>query len=67
MIKKQYLFPECYINKVACCDDCEVPLDMTNTQLLSDPPKQVMKCPKCNKEYYIDMNQIKGEWKWRTI
>lgn len=67
MIKEQFLFPQYYIHRVACCDDCNIPLNDRGTRLMSNPPKIVMICPKCNKEYYIDEDKLIGEWKWRTI
>ena len=67
MVKKQFLFPECYINKIPYCDKCNVQLWDTNVELLSSPPKKVFQCPKCNEKYNIRIDEIQGEWKWRTI
>lgn len=66
MIKKEFLIPECYIHKQAYCDDCGELLIDTGNQLLSSPPKTVMKCNKCNKFYHINVEELQGEWKWRT-
>lgn len=66
-IQKQFLFPECYVNKIPICDLCNVPLEDTNVMLASDPPYWVYKCPKCGKEYHFRESEIRGEWKWRTI
>lgn len=68
MIEKQYVFPEFYINKVPKCDDCNnVILEDTGYRLTSNPPKIVLKCPKCNKEYTYYEHEVRGEWKWRTL
>lgn len=67
MIKKSYLFPEFYIHKQAYCDDCNLPLKNTNTQWLTNPPMQVFVCEKCGKEYHVSIDELQGEWKWRTI
>ena len=67
MIKKTYLFPQFFIHKQAFCDDCNIPLTDTGVQLLSNPPLQVMKCSKCNKEYNIKVSDLLGEWKWRVL
>lgn len=66
-IKKQYLIPEFYIQKIPICDDCNIPLIDLQCQLLSSPPKAMYKCKKCNKNYNFNVNDIQGEWKWRTI
>lgn len=66
-IQKKYLIPECFIMKLPMCDDCEVELLDTGTQYATYPPQLVYKCPKCNKEYVFNVNEIQGEWKWRTI
>lgn len=67
MIKKHFLFPEYYVAKVPYCDDCDVQLRNTNTQILSTPPSNLYICPKCNKEYYFSVDSLGGEWKWRVI
>ena len=67
MIDKHYLFPECYIAKIPKCDECKVTLNQEPYTLMSNPPILVFKCPKCNKEYHYNENELKGEWKWRTI
>ena len=67
MIKTEYVFPEYYIKRTAFCDDCQVELHFTGTQLLSAPAKNVMICPKCRKRYDIPETEMQGEWKWRTI
>ena len=51
MIKKHYLFPECYIAKIPYCDDCNVQLLNKNIQLLSNPASSLYECPKCHKDY----------------
>lgn len=58
MIKKNFLFSQFYIFKELYCDDCNVKLQDTGMQLLSDPPLQVMKCPRCNKEYDIKITDL---------
>lgn len=67
MIEKQYLIPEFYINKVPKCDECKVRLEDTGARLLVDPPLFVYKCPNCGDEYKFYEEEIRGEWKWRTI
>lgn len=67
MIQKHFLFPQYYIHKVAICDNCKCELYFTGTELLTDPPIKVMKCPKCGKEYNIHPKELQGEWKWRAI
>jgi len=67
MIEKQYLIPECYINKVPKCDKCKLELMYTNSELLMDPPLRVYECPKCNERYNIPIAELQGEWKWRII
>lgn len=67
MIKEEFLIPEYYVNKVPMCDDCKVALKQEPYILMSNPAKYGYKCPKCNKEYYFFENELKGEWKWRTI
>lgn len=67
MIKKQFLFPECYINKVPYCDKCKVQLLNTNTELLTSPPIKIFQCPKCKEKYNIRADELQGEWKWKTI
>lgn len=67
MIEKQYLIPECYINKVPKCDECKVELWNTGVELLSTNCLRVYQCPNCNKKYNIPAADLQGEWKWRTI
>lgn len=67
MIEKQYLFPECYINKIPKCDDCKEVLKDTGERLTSFPIQVVLHCPKCNKQYTFYEYELQGEWKWRTI
>lgn len=67
MIKKSFLFPQFYIHKEAYCDECDIKLVDTGMQLMSNPPLQVMKCPRCNKEYNISTLELQGEWKWRMM
>ena len=68
MIEKQYVFPECYINKIPKCDDCKnVILKDTGIRLMSMPAQVKLKCPNCNKEYDDYENELEGEWVWRTI
>lgn len=67
MIKKHYLFPECYVAKIPYCDDCNIQLNNCNTQLLSDPPISIYMCPKCKKEYHFSQDSLGGEWKWRVL
>lgn len=67
MIKKQYLIPEAYINKIPYCDICDRPLEQKNEVLLSSPPMYMFKCPSCGKDYTFREDEVKGEWKWRTI
>ena len=35
------------------CDSCKTELRCTGSQLLSNPPKFVHMCPKCQKEYIL--------------
>lgn len=67
MIKKHFLFPECYIAKIPYCDDCNVQLKQSDTQILTNSPSYIYNCPKCNKEYYFSAGSLEGEWKWRVI
>lgn len=67
MIKKKYLFPEYYIHKVPYCDECNIPLKDTGQQLLVNPPISMHICPRCGKEYTFNVNELQGEWKWRTL
>lgn len=67
MIKKHYLFPEFYVAKIPYCDDCEVQLQNTGTQILSMPASDIYVCPKCNKKYYFSVGSLEGEWKWRIM
>ena len=69
MIKKHYLFPECYVMKVPKCDDCDnVILAHTGNIVTPEAGEQLeYRCPKCNKIYLFSENDLKGEWKWRTI
>ncbi len=68
MIEKQFLFPECYINKIPKCDDCKnIILRDTGMRLATNPGQVILKCPNCNKEYYYYENELIGEWKWRII
>ena len=67
MIRKQFLIPECYINKIPICDDCQEILQNTGVQLLTSPPKYQLVCPKCSKSYTFNESELKGEWKWKTI
>lgn len=67
MIKKEFLIPECYVNQIPYCDDCNVQLKDQGTMLTSNPPHYLYKCPKCGKEYYLEEKDIRGYWKWRTI
>lgn len=67
MIKHEFLIPECYVNPVPLCDNCNIKLENQNVQYLSDPPLNVYKCPRCNKEYTFTNNEISGYWKWRRI
>lgn len=67
MIEKQYMLPECYINKVPKCDKCKEILRDTGMRLTSNPPKIILRCPICNKEYNYYEYELQGEWKWRTI
>lgn len=67
MIKQQFLFPEYYVQKIPFCDNCNVELYFTGSQLLSAPAKNVMRCPNCKKFYHISENELQGEWKWKTI
>lgn len=66
-IRKQFLIPECYINKIPICDDCGQLLEDTGRRLLSSPPRASYICKKCNKEYNFFEYELQGEWKWRTI
>lgn len=67
MIEKHFLFPECFVAKIPMCDECKVQLVDNNIMLPTAPPKWQFTCPKCNKEYAFYSNELKGEWKWRTI
>lgn len=67
MIRKQYVYPECYINKIPICDDCKETLKDTGRRLMSNPPLIVLQCPKCKREYNYRENELQGEWKWKTI
>ena len=67
MIRKQFLFPQFYINKIPYCDDCKIPLQSTGTVLMSSPPQYEYKCYNCGKEYSFKEDEIQGEWKWRAI
>lgn len=67
MIEKQYVFPECYVNKIPKCDDCKEILNDTGMRLTSYPAQLILKCPKCNKEYTYYENELQGEWKWRVM
>lgn len=66
-IKKQFLIPECYIQKIPVCDNCGLPLQDTGRRLMSYPPKATFICNHCNKEHTFFENELQGEWKWRTI
>lgn len=67
MIKKSFLFPECYVAKQPFCDDCNnQPLNMV-AELTSNPPVYEYVCPKCNKKYQYNEREVIGEWKWKTI
>lgn len=69
VIKKTYLFPQFYIHKQAFCDDCDnVILEHTGNIVTQEAGEQLeYRCPKCNKIYLFSENDLKGEWKWRTI
>lgn len=68
MIKKHYLFPECYVAKIPYCDICNIQLQNTNTQIVDTNNSKVLYvCPRCNKEYYFYTSSLEGEWKWRII
>lgn len=68
MIKKQYLFPEMYINKVPKCDVCEDTILVdTGRRIMTMPTQVVLRCPNCNKEYTYYENELQGEWVWKTI
>lgn len=67
MIKKHYLFPECYVAKIPYCDDCNIQLRNTDTQILTNPASSLYVCPKCGKEYYFSIGSLEGEWKWKVI
>lgn len=67
MIHKQFLIPEYYIHKIPMCDNCKIELESTETVLASYPPLYPYKCPHCGEIYNIREQDLKGEWKWRTI
>lgn len=67
MLKKQFLFPECYINKIPYCDKCKLRLQDNNLMIATEPPKWQYICPKCNEIYEFTSNELQGEWKWKTI
>lgn len=67
MIKQTFLFPEYYVHKEAYCDECNIKLQDTGMQLMSNPPLQIMKCPKCGKEYNISTQDLQGHWRWRSM
>lgn len=49
------------------CDNCKIELESTETVLASYPPLYPYKCPHCGEIYNIREQDLKGEWKWRTI
>ena len=67
MIKKEFLFPHYYVHKIPYCDDCNIKLVNMNQRLLSYPPMDMYKCKQCGKEYTFNVNDLQGEWRWRTI
>lgn len=67
MIKKQFLIPEFYIHKIPYCDVCDRELEEQPYIVMTNPPQHTFKCPSCNKEYTYREDEVKGEWKWRTI
>lgn len=67
MIKSQYLLPEFYIRKYPICDICNKELVKQSYELMTNPVTYVYKCPNCNKEYNYREDELRGEWKWRTI
>ena len=66
-IKKNFLVPEVYIQKTAYCNKCNQRLLFTGSQLLSDPPQNVMICPNCKETFNISETELQGELRWRTI
>lgn len=67
MIKKEFCFPEYYINKVPMCDDCNCVLNATGIVYTVYPQLYEYKCDKCGKLYKFNESELQGEWKWRTI
>ena len=69
MIDKHFLIPECYVMKVPKCDDCDnVILEHIGNIVTPEAGEQLeYRCHKCNKIYLFSENDLKEEWKWRTI
>lgn len=51
MITKKYKVP---VELHYHCDECGTEVEPTGQILTSDPPKFIHKCPKCNKEVWLD-------------
>lgn len=66
-IKKKFLIPEFYVHKTAYCKKCNEALVFTGVQLTSNPPQNLMQCPKCSITVGITEDELQGEWKWREI
>ena len=39
------------------CDDCDIATEYSGVMLMVDPPWYVYVCPKCEKQYYLQVHQ----------
>lgn len=62
MIKSEEYEIAGYIKKICVCELCNQVMDKTHYDLMSYPPIYVMKCPKCNKEEWVNPNDLQDQF-----
>ena len=63
MIKEEEYEIVGYIKRTCVCEKCMCEMVPINIELTSNPPKRIMKCPKCGREECIGVDALGGQIK----